>query len=100
VFIEKSYSPWLFLIILALKNGGILHLCVDCRKLNDITRKDKERRFPLPRIDNTLDMLTGAKWFSSLDLKCSYLQVDPRPDNKEKTAFSMGQGVWEFSHAL
>jgi hypothetical protein len=53
------------------------------KKLNDVTRKDC---LPLPRIDNTLNMLAAAKWFSTLDLKSGYWQVDLHLD-KEKTEF-------------
>jgi hypothetical protein len=62
---------------------------VDYRKLNDVTKKDC---FPLPRIDDTLDTLEGTKWFSTLDLKSGYWQVALHPDDREKTAFSTGQG--------
>jgi hypothetical protein len=75
------------------KENGDHHFCVDYRKLNDITRKGC---FPLPWVDNTLDMLAGAKWFSTLDLKSSYWQVDLHTD-KEKTVFSMSQGLWQFT---
>jgi hypothetical protein len=49
------------------------------------------KTFPLRRIDDTLDMLAGVTWFSTLDLKSSYWQVDLHPDDKEKTVFSMGR---------
>jgi hypothetical protein len=67
---------------------------VDDRKLNDVTKKDC---FPSPRLDDTLDTLARAKWFSTLDLKSGYRQVDLHPYNKGKTAFSMGQGLWQFT---
>jgi hypothetical protein len=53
--------------------------------------------FSTARIDNTLDTLAGAKWFSILDLKSGYWQMEVHPDNKEKTAFSTGQGLWHFT---
>jgi hypothetical protein len=57
---------------------------LDYRKLDDITKKDC---FPLPRTDDTLDTLAGAKWFSTLYLKSGYWHVDLHPNDKEKTAF-------------
>jgi hypothetical protein len=67
---------------------------VDYRKLNDVKKKDC---FPLPRINDNLDTLAGGIWFSTLDLKSWYWQVDVHPDDKEKTAFSTGQGLWPFT---
>jgi hypothetical protein len=65
---------------------------MDSKKLNDITKKDS---FTLFQIDDTLDALAGAKWFSTLYLKSGYWQVDVHKD-KKKTAFSTGQGLWQF----
>jgi hypothetical protein len=59
-----------------------------CR-LQETKRCHKEGPFPI-----ALDTLSGAEWFSILDLKCSYWQVALHPDNKEKTTFLMGQGLW------
>jgi hypothetical protein len=92
--IEESDSPWSSPVVLVKKKNGELRFYVDYRKLNDVTKKDC---FPLPRIDDTLDKLAGAKWFSTLDLKSCYWQVDVHPDDKEKTAFSLGQGLWQFT---
>jgi hypothetical protein len=52
----------------------------------------KKDCFPLPRIDDALDTPVGAKWFTTLDLKSGYWQVDLHPDDKEKTAFSAVHG--------
>jgi hypothetical protein len=62
-------------------------------KLNDIMNKDC---FPLPWIEDTMDTLAGAKWFSIVDLKSSYWQVDLHLKDK-KTAFLTGQEQWQFT---
>jgi hypothetical protein len=90
---EESGSPWSSPVVLNQKKDGSLRFCVDYRRLNDIRKKDC---FPLSRIDDMLDMLAGAKWFSTLDLKSRYWQVALHLEDKEKTAFSTGQGLWQF----
>jgi hypothetical protein len=92
--IKESESPWSFPIILVRKKNRDLHFCVDYRKLNHVTRKDC---FPLPHIDDSLDTLARAKWFSTLDLKGEYWQVDLHSDNQEKTVFLTGKGLWQFT---
>lgn len=66
---------------------------MDYRRLNDVTRKDS---YPLPRIDDALDYIAGSSWFSSLDLRSGYWQVELTPESCPKTAFSIGQGLWQF----
>ena len=91
--IEPSESPWASPIVLVRKKDGSLKFCVDYRALNSITRKDS---YPLPQIDDTLDTLAGMTWFFTLDLKSGYWQVEMDPQDKEKTAFTTGRGLWHF----
>jgi hypothetical protein len=95
--IEESDSPWSFPVVLVRKKNGELRFCVDYRKLKDVTKKDS---FPLPRIDDALDNLAEAKWFSTFDVKSGYGQVDVHPDYKEKTTFWTGQGLRQFTFLL
>ena len=66
---------------------------MDYRKLNAVTKKDV---FPLPRIDDALDLLANSKYFSTLDLASGYWQVTMNSDSQEKTAFTKHRGFFEF----
>ncbi|UYV63768.1 K02A2.6-like [Cordylochernes scorpioides] len=92
--IEESNGPWSSPVVLVTKKDGTTRFCVDYRRLNDITKKNS---YPLPRIDDTLTTLAGSSWFSTLDLKSGYWQVGMHPEDKEKTAFSTGSGLYQFT---
>ena len=79
--IQPSSSPWSSPIVLVRKKDGSLRFCVDYRKVNAVTKKDA---YPLPRVDETLDTLSGSQWFSTLDLLSGYWQVEMSPTDREK----------------
>lgn len=92
--IRESSSPWASPVVLVNKKNGKKRFCVDYRKLNAVTKKDK---YPLPRIDEMLDSLAEAAYFSTLDLMSGYWQVKVHPEDREKTAFITRYGTYEFN---
>ncbi|KAI5107461.1 hypothetical protein C0J45_3099, partial [Silurus meridionalis] len=92
--IRESSSPYASPIVLVKKKDGSLRMCVDYRQLNSKTRR---AAFPLPRIEETLDALTGARWFSTLDLASGYNQVPVTEGDKSKTAFCTPFGLFEWN---
>ena len=92
--IRPSQSPWASPIVLVKKKDNTLRFCVDYRRLNSITKLDV---FPLPRIDDTLDLLSQTKYFTTLDLASGYWQVKMHEDAREKTAFTTYSGLYEFN---
>lgn len=68
-----------------------IHFCVNFRKLNAVSVKDS---YPLSPINDIINQLSGNSWFSTLNLKTGYWQVKIRLEDREKTAFSIGNGLW------
>ena len=75
------------------KKNGKFRFCVNYKPLNDVTKKDN---YPLPRIDEILDSLKDAKWFTTLDLASGYWQIKVKEEHREKTAFITKFGTYEF----
>ena len=92
--IKPSQSNYASPIVLVRKKNGALRLCVDYRDLN---RKVKRDAYPLPRIDESLDVLGGAKYFSTIDLASAYKQVEVDPADRHKTAFTTPFGLFEYN---
>ena len=92
--IEPSSSPWAAPVVLVRKKDGTIRYCIDYRKLNDVTKKDS---YPLPRIDDSLDVLGKANYFSTLDLASGYWQIQLTDEAKEKSAFSTNSGLYQFT---
>lgn len=93
--IQPSRSAYSSPVIFISKPDGSLRMCVfvDYRALIQQTQKDK---YPLPRIDDLLDKVTGASVFSSLDLQSGYHQIRVAEEDVPKTAFRTPQGLFEF----
>ena len=92
--IRPSQSPWSSPVLLAKKKSGDWRFCIDFRKINAVTKRDV---YPLPRIDDLLDMIKGSTYFSSIDLASGYWQVPMKEESKEITAFRTPHGLYEFN---
>ncbi len=91
--IVKSSDPWCSPIVMVRKKDSTIRFCVDNGKLNYLTHKDA---YPLPRIDDMLEALRGAKYFCSIDLASGYWQIKVTDKDREKTPFGSHLGLYKF----
>ena len=79
--------------MLVTKKDGSTSFCVDYRRLNATTVKDAH---PLPRIDDSLHLLSHQQWFSTMDLASGYWQVAMSPEASQKVVFVTHAGLFQF----
>ena len=96
--IEPSASEWCNPVVMARKSDGTYRLCIDFRKVNEVSKKDA---YPLPHMTDILDKLNSARYISTLDLNKAYHQIPLSEESKEKTAFIIpGKGLYQYKRML
>lgn len=93
--IVESNTPWTSPIVLIKKKNGSLRVCLDFRKLNEVTVPDN---YPLPRIDSIIEQIGGSKYFTSLDMANGYLQLRLDAESSDKCGFITENKVYAYTH--
>ena len=89
--IQPPSSPWSSPVVFVRKPDKEVRFCIDYRRLNSITVRDV---YPLPRKDDILGRLNGARYFTSLDLQKGFWQLPVTKEHREKTAFVTPDGLF------
>ena len=91
--IEPSLSPWAANVVLVKKKDGTFRCFIDYRQLNAVTRSDA---YPLPRIDQCLNALNRSSLYSTVDMRCGYMQTAMSASDADKTTFITRRGLYRF----
>uniref|UniRef100_A0A6A7FXQ6 RNA-directed DNA polymerase n=1 Tax=Hirondellea gigas TaxID=1518452 RepID=A0A6A7FXQ6_9CRUS len=92
--IENAASPWCSPVLLVKKSDGTHRFCVDYRQLNAVTKKES---YPLPNIIETIESISGAEYYTVLDAKNAFHQVEMEETSKPLTAFHTSTGSYQFN---
>ena len=92
--IEPSDSPWASPIVMVKRKDGRFRMCIDYREVNK--RTINQTAWPLPRIDDTLENLSGAQWFCTNDLTSGYWQVPLGESSRWPSAFCTSRGLFQW----
>ena len=91
--VEESHSDWCSPVVLVGKCDGSVRFCVDYRRVNAVSKFDA---YPMPRIDELVDRLGTATYYTTLDCTKGYWQIPLSPVSGEKTTFSTPLGLYQF----
>jgi len=95
--VKPAASPWASNVVIVKKRDGTLRFCIDCRRLNSVT---KQNSYPLPLIDNCLNALYGSLWYSTLDLRSGYYNIPIAEEDRDKSAFVTRRAVTDLPSCL